>query len=169
MHKRTHEIESPDNTSHTNTTNTNTTKSSSSSSAERMADGGGGREAANGGGGDDASGNGGGGGEGLPLLEEDMEARIKRSEARAERSRKRGSLGMELVRGWEGALAVLGSVLCCAFVCCGVPPSIRGWPSLANHIRHNTTYHNIPQPERDCRRKIGCRLMNLGNSCYQNW
>lgn len=25
------------------------------------------------------------------------------------------------------------------------------------------------QPERDCRRKIGCRLMNLGNSCYQNW
>lgn len=41
----------------------------------------------------------GGEGGGLPLLE-DMEARIKRSEARAERSRKRGSLGVELVGGF---------------------------------------------------------------------
>lgn len=42
-------------------------------------------------GGDGAGGSGGEGGL------DDMEARIKRSEARAERSRKRGSLGVELV------------------------------------------------------------------------
>jgi len=34
---------------------------------------------------------------------EDMDSRIERSEARAERSRKRGSLGMELVRAHVGA------------------------------------------------------------------
>ncbi len=34
---------------------------------------------------------------------EDMDSRIKRSEARAERSRKRGSLGVELVRAHVGA------------------------------------------------------------------
>ena len=45
--------------------------------------------------------------------------KISRSEARAERSKRRGSLGVEL-------------------------------------------------PEHDVRRQIGCRLMNLGNSCYQN-
>jgi len=49
----------------------------------------------------------------------DIAEKISRSEARAERSKRRGSLGVEL-------------------------------------------------PERDLRRQIGCRLMNLGNSCYQN-
>lgn len=87
-----------------------------------------------GGGGDDASGGGGGGGgEGLPQLEEDMEARIKRSEARAERSRKRGSLGMELVRvgrrrgagccfGWCAVLCFC--VLWCAIICPGPAVSL---------------------------------------------
>lgn len=49
----------------------------------------------------------------------EIAARIARSEARAERSKRRGSRGVEL-------------------------------------------------PENDVRRQIGCRLMNLGNSCYQN-
>lgn len=117
-----------------------------------------------------AEGGEGGEGGGLPLLE-DMEARIKRSEARAERSRKRGSLGVELVGGFL-----------CGFWRCG----LRGaWaarrvegavcvtttlPSILLRSHKATNADNTQrQPERDCRRKIGCRLMNLGNSCYQNW